>query len=115
MEDNPCDERDPSLDLLVAAQGLPTTSALHGSPKNVIESESQIVSSIGALTQRIIYWNIFGYSNLNDILSRVEESDIICICETWLTTMPDFVIPPFTHIICIPAIRTASFGRASGG
>lgn len=65
----------------------------------------------------ILFWNVHGYSNANDISEQLEVRSILCISETWLEKQITF--PMLTRLVFnsiqIPAIRTHTHGRAKGG
>lgn len=65
---------------------------------------------------RLIYWNCFGFKNIMDISEYVNEYDVLCLTETWLTSNKvsaswllnyDFVFSYATKEKCK--------GRAKGG
>lgn len=56
-----------------------------------------------------------GWSNWMDLSPLLNDIDIVCVSETWMTSSPQFC-PPFNfNLIDSPAVRTPERGRASGG
>lgn len=75
------------------------------------------MGSVDLPVERVCFWNSHGFSNLSDLESFVKDSDVLCICETWLTSTV-ITLPGFLHnfnYMCNPASKNAIHGRASGG
>ncbi|XP_051159313.1 uncharacterized protein LOC127280397 [Leptopilina boulardi] len=73
----------------------------------------QCVSSL-----RIIFWNVRGLSNLDDILDHTSDSDIICLSETWATSttpLTGYLQNPDLHLISSLAKKKHVKGHAKGG
>lgn len=66
---------------------------------------------------KVIFWNVHGHSNIEDIKQHYDRHDILCLCETWIEEWgPKFnVFFNSMAIFNIPAVREASRGRARGG
>lgn len=66
---------------------------------------------------KVIFWNVHGHSNIEDIKHHCDRHDILCLCETWIEEWgPRFnVFSNSMTIFNIPAVREASRGRARGG
>lgn len=104
-----------------SAQGLcappanrPTASHGYGSFMRDV-THSVTAGLTDSVASRLIFWNLYGYKNLDDISSFVNGADILCVCETWLTVDPSYVPSPFSHFVSSPAIKSSKYGRASGG
>ena len=66
---------------------------------------------------RIIFWNVAGYTNAEDIIDKINENDIILICETWKIDPPkrtQFFQLGF-EFVNVPATKEAKKVRAKGG
>lgn len=62
-----------------------------------------------------MYWNATGINNIDNISDSIEESDIVCVCETWHTCKPNNIISKHHATIDVEGVKTADKGRASGG
>ena len=71
-----------------------------------------LVSFSRTITKKKIFNNL---GNLNDILKYTNSSSIVCVYETWSTTLPNIYFSKTQEIIYSQATRVAERGRARGG
>lgn len=68
-------------------------------------------------TSKVIFWNVHGIANIEDIKQQFDRQDILCLYETWIVEWgPRFnAFSNSMDIYNIPAVREARKGRAKGG
>ena len=67
---------------------------------------------------RIIFWNIRGLANYQDIQSQINENTIVCLRETWCTNDVKIRVSKSKYsqeLIATPAVKKGVKGRAMGG
>lgn len=40
------------------------------------------------INPKIIFWDVSGFKNITDLADYINESDVICLSETWLSEAP---------------------------
>lgn len=65
---------------------------------------------------RIVFWSYHGFANIGSLSIFCFDSDILCLSETWLSSVPATPSWLLQHgLFILVATRLGKFGRASGG
>lgn len=75
------------------------------------------VTSDGHVGLSVVFWNVNGFMNISDVSDNIENWDILCISETWLTLPPTF-LPEWIskhQFNYSNAVREFKTGRPRGG